>query len=133
MTINVLRLSAVFTGALTLAALPFVDAAAEERHYIKKNEVFCDSSGRLCLDGSLWYLQNSRLLRLKARIRKQTGPGVIRMRLVGNNRLGDLRRTQIMLPVRGAYSEIVTHDLRPDAPDVADWRLTSFEFTSNAR
>ena len=114
------------------AAAAFIAAAgsatALERHYIKKDEVFCDSTGILCLRGTIAYEPNHRILSLNARLQKQTGPGQLRLGFSGSNRQGLLRHTEIVLRIRGTYSEIVDHRIRPDAPDVDTWALQSFSF-----
>ena len=107
-------------------------AIAAERLYIKKNETFCDSSGKLCLHGSFTYRVNSRIVSLNARVQKQTGPGEIRITLSGTNRQDMLRLTEISISIRGTYSEIIDYQMRPDAPDVAEWHLSSFRFEANS-
>lgn len=102
--------------------------ALAERHYLKKDEVFCDSNRQLCLHGTLSYNENPRVIELRARIQKQTGAGTLRLELTGTTRQGDLRRTEIVLTVRGKHSEIVRHQMRPDAPDVQNWQLLTMAF-----
>ena len=123
-----MRLS-VHTVLLLLVAS---GAVAAERLYIKKNETFCDSSGKLCLHGSFTYRVNSRIVSLNARVQKQTGPGEIQITLSGTNRQDMLRLTEIRFSIRGTYSEIIDHKMRPDAPDVAEWHLSSFRFEANS-
>ena len=113
-----------------LLALLSTNAHTEERFYIRKNETFCDSNGVLCLHGSLTYGPNSRIVSLNARVQKQTGPGTLHIILAGNNRLDMFRRTEIKLTIRGTYSEIINHQMRPDAPDVPEWSISSFTFKS---
>ena len=105
---------------------------AAERLYIKKSEQFCDSSGVLCLYGNLTYRPNSRIVSLNARVQKKTGPGTIHIILTGSNRQDMFRRTEIRLKIRGTYSEIIDHQMRPDAPDVSEWELSSFEFDADS-
>lgn len=101
---------------------------AAEHYFIKKNETFCDSSGLLCLYGSLSYRVNPRILSLHARVGKKTGPGLIRIRLSGVNRQNMQRFTEINVEIRGTYSEIIDHKMRPDAADVSAWKIASFAF-----
>jgi hypothetical protein len=116
---------AVIAFALILSV---VTATAEQRHYIKKTEVFCDAAHIICLRGSLTYEANSRILKLHARIQKQVVPGTITMLFTGSNRQDMLKRTEIVHAVKGRYSEIVNKSIRPDAPDVSNWQLHSFTF-----
>ena len=113
-----------------LLALVAMNAHTEERIYIRKNETFCDSGKVLCLHGTLSYQPNSRIVSLNARVQKQTGPGTLHIILAGNNRLDMFRRTEIRLTIRGTYSEIINHQMRPDAPDVPEWGISSFTFES---
>lgn len=117
-----------------LAALFAVLASttlASEIQYLKKSEQFCDSSGVLCLFGKLTYRPNSRLVSLNARVQKQTGPGTVHIILTGSNRQDMLRRTEIRLEIRGTHSEIIDHQMVPDAPDVYEWELSSFKFEAD--
>ena len=113
-----------------LLSLIATNGHTEERLYLRKNETFCDSSRVLCLYGSLTYQPNSRIVSLNARVQKQTGPGTLLIILSGNNRLDMFRRTEIKLSIRGNYSEIINHQMRPDAPDVPEWSISSFSFES---
>ena len=101
---------------------------AGERQYLKKKETFCDVTETVCLYGSLTYRVNSRIVSLNARVQKQTVPGVLHITLTGTNRQDVLRLTEITVTIRGKHSEIVDHKLRPDAPDVSEWHLSSFTF-----
>ena len=67
-------------------------SAASERNYIKKNERFCDNEKELCIDGTIAYEPNTRILSLRARVQKQTGPGEIRLAFSGTNRQGSLKK-----------------------------------------
>ena len=106
-------------------------AGASERHYLKKNERFCDESGVLCLRGTLSYDVNARLFALNARVRSAPGPGLLRLRLSGRNRLGHLHRTVIEVSLRGRAGEILSKRMIPDAPDVYRWRLDSIRFDAD--
>ena len=117
---------AVVTTVTLLLFSPL--SVASERQYLKKKETFCDVTETLCLHGSLTYRVNSRIVSLNARVEKQTGPGVLHITLTGTNRQDVLRLTEITVTIRGKHSEIVDHKLRPDAPDVSEWHLSSFTF-----
>jgi len=113
------------TAALGALAGP---TSALERHYIRNNDVFCDVTKTLCLRGTITYEPTYRLLSLNARVQKQTGPGELRLGFSGSNRQGMLRHTEIVMKIKGGSSEILDHRIRPDAPDVDNWTLTSFLF-----
>ena len=108
-------------------------AVAGERHYLKKNERFCDASEALCLRGTLSYEVNTRLFTLNARVQSAPGPGLLRLRLSGRNRLGHQHHTMIQLSLRGRPGEIVSTRMIPDAPDVYRWQLDSIRFDADKR
>lgn len=103
-------------------------ASASERHYLKRNELFCDDRGSICVRGTLSYDVNPRLLSLNARVQKAPGPGVLRIRVSGTNRLGHVHHATIESRVGGHASEIIDHRMVPDAPDVYRWNLDSIAF-----
>lgn len=107
-------------------------ASALERYYLKKSEIFCDTQQVLCLSGSITYEPNFRILDIRARVQKQSGPGELRLYFSGTNRQDQLRRTEIVMIIRGTHSEIIDHRIRPDAPDVENWQLTGFLFTPDS-
>ena len=102
--------------------------SASERHYLKRNERICDSSGAFCLNGTLSYDVNPRLLVLRGRVQTAPGPGLLRIRVSGTNRQGHLRHATLEVSVRGHSSEIVNHRMIPDAPDVSRWELAAVTF-----
>lgn len=105
------------------------DIDASGRQYLKKNEQFCASDRSLCLYGTISFEPNPRIIELRSRIQKQSGPGTLRLDFTGQSRQGDYRRTEAVLDVRGRASEIVNHRFRPDAPDALSWKLVAMTFT----
>lgn len=99
---------------------------------IGKNALFCDDNDQVCLRGTLSYYGNPRLLDLRSRVQRAQGPGVLKIRLVGQNTDGHTRRTTLEVRIRGHYSEIVNDRLITDHPDVYSWRLDSISFESDA-
>ena len=95
---------------------------------IGKNELFCDEDERVCLRGTLTYHANPRLLELRSRVQRAEGPGLLKIRLVGQNADGHTRRTTVEVRIRGDYSEIVNTRLITDHPDVYSWELDSISF-----
>ena len=112
---------------LSLLAPPAAMAGPSET-ILGKNALFCDEQDRVCLRGTLTYRANSRLLELRSRVQRTVGPGVLKIRLVGENADGHIRRTTIDLRIRGDYSEIVNTRLITDHPDVYSWDLDSISF-----
>ena len=95
---------------------------------IGKNTLFCDDANSVCLRGTLTYRSNPRMLDLRSRVQRATGPGLLKSRLVGENADGHTRRTTIEIEIRGDYSEIVNTRLITDHPDVYSWELDSISF-----
>lgn len=92
------------------------------------NSALCDNEKRVCLRGTLSYYRNPRLLELRSRVQRAEGPGLVKIRVVGENADGHVRRTTLEVRIRGRYSEIVNSKLITDHPDVDSWRLESITF-----
>ena len=105
-------------------------ASAGEIVYLKKSETFCDSSGEVCLRGTISYRVNLRLLKLRSRVVSAPGPGLLRINVTGQNRQGHTYRAAIEVTIRGHDSEIVNKEMIPDAPDVYAWELDSINFNA---
>lgn len=114
-----------------LFVLGAMELSAAELQYLRKNESFCDSAASVCLHGTISYRANSRLLQLRARVVKAPGPGRLTVNVVGKNRLEHLRRAAIEITINGRASEIVNHDMIPDAPDVYSWEIQSIAFEAD--
>ena len=118
-------LAAVVTLSLLIVS---ASAAGPRETIIGKNSAFCDSERRVCLRGTLTYYANPRLLELRSRVQQAEGPGLLTIRLIGENADGHTRRTVLEVRIRGRYSEIVNDKLITDHPDVDGWRLDSISF-----
>lgn len=119
-----------FRPAVYLLLLIAVTATAGPSERVTgSNSRMCDSDGKVCLQGSITYYSNPRLLELRSRVQRASGPGLIVFRLTGENRDGHLRRTSFEVRIRGRYSEIVSTRLITDHPDVDSWTLESIQFT----
>lgn len=96
--------------------------------YLLRNEMFCSGTEDICIRGTLSYEINPRLLRLRGRVQSASGPGLLRIRLIGMNRLGYRRTAEMEVSMRGNHSEIVDYKMIPDHPDVADWEILSISY-----
>lgn len=105
---------------------------AGPREYLFRDERVCAESGDFCLVGTLSYESNPRLLRLRARVSKAPGPGLLRIRLIGANRLGYRRLAPLEVRVRGKLTEIINHKMIPDNPDALEWAVQSVEFVADS-
>ena len=114
---------------LAAIALFTVSAAlAGPREHLFQDKRVCDVNNVLCFRGTMTYYSNPRLLRLRARVKTASGPGLLRIRLTGTNELGHRRYSPFELRVRGRHSEIINHKMIPDHPDVLAWEVDLVEF-----
>jgi len=112
---------------LGLLVSPVAESGPRER-ITAVNATLCDTENRVCLRGTLTYYANPRLVELRSRVLRASGPGLVILRLAGENALGETRYTTLDVRIRGRYSEIVNHKLVTDHPDVEQWRLESVRF-----
>jgi hypothetical protein len=116
-------------AALLLPALLGSAAALASRTvYLAENDLICDDERILCIDGTLGYEVNARLLWLRGRVQAATVPGTLQITLRGNNRLGHVRYAPMEIRLRGRASEIVDFRMIPDYPDVANWSIHRIVF-----
>jgi hypothetical protein len=116
----------VVTGLL--AVLTSAAALASRTLYLAREELICDATRIICIDGSLGYDVNDRLLWLRGRVQASTVPGVLRITVRGSNRLGHMRFAPMEIGLRGRATEIVNFEMIPDYPDVANWSIDRIEF-----
>jgi hypothetical protein len=68
------------------------------------------------------------LLRLRGRVQRATGPGLLRIRVIGTNQHEHQRYAEMEIWLRGHYSEIINFKMIPDHPDVANWEVATVLF-----
>ncbi len=113
----------------TLVCLATAGAAyAAGLRFVLREEVFCAPQEALCIDGSITYEPNSRLLALGGRITATRQAGEFTVVLIGHQRDGTARFTEMRIPVKGRYSEIVRDRMVPDWPEIDDWAFHHAEF-----
>lgn len=116
-------------GAIALmAALASSAALASEILYLAQDEVLCDSNRLVCVDGTLSYRVNTRLLELYGRVQFTTVPGVLQITVKGSNRLGHVRYAPMEIKLRGRASEIIDFRMIPDYPDIENWAIDHISF-----
>ena len=113
---------------IVVAMLLLNVAEASPRDYLFKDQRICDTEGSLCFRGTLYYVSNSRMVHLRARVQKAPGPGLLRIRLAGVNELGHQRFAPFEVQLRGNNSEIINHKMIPDHPDVQGWSVEMVSF-----
>jgi hypothetical protein len=120
----------LLAGLLTglLAALAGNLALAARTLYLAEDELICDGARTICIDGTLGYEVNDRLLWLRGRVQFTTVPGVLQITVKGSNRLGHVRYAPMEIELRGKASEIVDFEMIPDYPDVANWSIDRIVF-----
>jgi hypothetical protein len=113
---------------VSLALLASATALASRTLYLAENALICDSDRVLCVDGTLSYDVNDRLLWLRGRVQSTTVPGVLEITVKGTNRLGHVRYAPMEIQLRGRASEIVDFRMIPDYPDVENWSIDRIAF-----
>ena len=130
--VHLIRPSRSFALLLGTSALFVLMAAvAGPRDYLFRNERVCDADRVFCIRGTLSYQVNPHLMRLRARVKKAPGPGLLRIRLTGTNRQGHRRYAPFEVRVRGRATEIINHKMIPDYPDAQSWVVQQVEFIAD--
>lgn len=102
------------------------------RDYLFRDERLCSQEGDFCFSGTMSFQRNPRLLQLRARVQTAPGPGLLRIWVTGENRLGHRRYAPFELRVRGNPTEILNHKMIPDPPDALGWEVDFIEFVADA-
>jgi hypothetical protein len=121
--------------ALPLLAVAFVAASpppatslAPGLRFLLRNSTLCDDRERLCIEASVTWEPNERLVELYGRVKATARPGVFVIVLVGHARDGTARYAEMRVPLEGRYSEIARHKMIPDWPEVQDWAIDHARF-----
>lgn len=117
-----------FCAAGLIAALVPAAVLASRTVYLARDEVLCDAERIACVEGTLGYDVNPRLLWLIGRVQFATRPGLLQIVLKGSNRLGHVRYAPMEIELRGKASEIVDFRMIPDHPDVANWAIDRIRY-----
>lgn len=115
-------------GGLMAGLMAGAGADAARTLYLAEDELICDGARTLCIDGTLGYEVNDRLLWLRGRVQFTTVPGLLQITVKGSNRLGHVRYAPMEIELRGKASEIVDFEMIPDYPDVANWSIDHILF-----
>jgi len=91
--------------------------------------VLCDRAQTACVNATLTYAVNERLLWRRGRVQSAPGAGTLQLMLRGSNRLGHVRYAPMEVALRGNATEIVDFRMIPDYPDVANWEIDGILFT----
>ena len=122
-----LRPPAILAG-LMAGLLATMAADAARTLYLAEEKLICDGERLVCVDGTLGYEVNDRLLWLRGRVQFTTVPGVLQITVKGSNRLGHVRYAPMEIELKGKASEIVDFAMIPDYPDVANWSIDHITF-----
>ena len=110
-------------------ALSFTLAAQASRViYLARDALLCDRAQITCVNATLTYAVNERLLWLRGRVQSAPGAGMLQIMLRGSNRLGHVRYAPMEVALRGNATEIVDFRMIPDYPDVANWEIDGILF-----
>jgi len=115
------------------AALASAAALGARTLYLADDEVLCDGERLVCVDGTLGYEVNDRLLWLRGRVLFSTVPGLLQITVKGSNRLGHVRYAPMEIELRGNASEIVDFRMIPDYPDVANWAIDHITYETREK
>ena len=118
-------------GLLFLASLLPGGVAASRVEYLAQNQLICDEYNEFCLAGTLSFQPNPRLIRLRGRVRRAPGPGLLRITLIGYTRQGFRRLSPLEVRVRGNVTEIINHKMVPDFPEAESWSVQFVEFIAD--
>jgi hypothetical protein len=102
--------------------------AASRTNYLARGERLCDREELACVQGSLTYHVNTRLLWLNGRLKTSPGPGTLTILVRGTTRLGYVRYAALEIDLEGTWSEIVDFQMIPDNPDVYNWQIDSIQY-----
>ena len=117
----------LLAGALALSFALL--AQASRLLYLARDALLCDRAQTACVDATLTYAVNERLLWLRGRVRSAPGAGTLQIMLRGSNRLGHVRYAPMEIALRGRPTEIIDFRMIPDYPDVANWEIDGILFT----
>lgn len=106
-----------------VATLAFTAALASRTLFLAEEELICDGDRLVCVDGTLSYDVNERLLWLRGRVQFTTVPGLLQITVRGSNRLGHVRFAPMEIQLRGKASDIVDFRMIPDHPDIDNWAI----------
>lgn len=119
--------------AIILGLCLALAADASQLQYIKRNARLCDDNDDFCMNGTISYRANPRLIEVRGRVQRAPGPGLLQIRLLGANRQNHVRRALVEIRLRGRNSEIVRHQMIADAPDVYRWTFDSMTYRPDER
>jgi len=102
-------------------------ALAGRTNFLVRNDFICEPEETICIRGTLYYLPDSRVLRLRGRVSRAPGPGWVRI-LFRGSRDGQLASSVMEFPIRGDHSEIIDFRYIPDNPAIGNWRVLAISF-----
>lgn len=112
-----------------VAVLPM--AQAEGPDLLLRQQWLCNQERDFCLNGSVLYYPNSRVIELSGRVARAPGPGWVNILFRGSDRNNNPNTTAMEFPVRGDHSEIVDRAFIPDYPQVRHWRIIGMSFEAD--
>jgi hypothetical protein len=81
-----------------------------------------------CVDGTLSYRVNTRVLWLNGRLKTSPGPGTLEITVRGTTRHGFVRYAPLEIQLHGHTSEIVNFRVIPGDADVENWQIDRIEY-----
>jgi len=118
------------TMLAVLAMLP-MPAAADGPDLLLRQKRLCNQEQSFCLNGTVLYYPNSRVIELSGRVARAPGPGWVSILFRGSDRNNYPNTTAMEFAVRGDHSEIVDRAFIPDYPQVRYWRIIGMTFEAD--
>ena len=125
-----------FLSSLSAALLLFpawaAASAAPGLRFLVRSETVCDADRILCLEASVTWEPNERLIQLYGRVEATARPGDFVLVFKGHARHGVVRYTEMRVTLDGKYSEIAREKMIPDWPEIEDWAFDHARFEPRA-
>jgi hypothetical protein len=107
-------------------------SAAPGLRFLVRSETLCDADRVLCLEASVTWEPNERLIQLYGTVQATARPGDFVLVFRGHMRDGVVRYTEMRVPLDGKYSEIARRKMIPDWPEIDDWAFDHARFEPRA-
>lgn len=111
---------------LCFAALPLAATAAWEP--VMADSLICDPAGRVCFQGRIDFEPNQKVIEIRGRLTRTAGPGMLVFEFTGETPLNEAVFHSADVPVRGNYSESISHKFGPPYSNQTHWSLYRISF-----
>lgn len=88
----------------------------------------CDQQGRVCLQGTIRFESNSKIMEIQARLHRTAGPGTLTFEFFGTTPLDEQVYHSTSVDIRGRYNESISHKVGPPYSNRTRWSLSRIIF-----